>query len=622
MHQLGATRPQKVGLRHSTALLLDNPHWICLDMRKGELTSSTLLGYIWANRRHFRGGMSFALARIIAVAPFPVIFKVILDRYMPTKNLTGIAEMSALMLVLLGFHQYLIVQGATRLGKAITSITFRLRAQIFTKIQYLSFGYLDQQKTGQLLSKYAFDTQKAEGVMLPILNNFIPDAFYCVLTVVILVSMNWQLSLVVLMILPFVAFMRVRYFGELRRKHEANRRAQEQLTGSAAELFGALRLVRSYGEERQAKSQLRDAGREVARARVDLIETSSGFGAMSFGVVKFLSLVVVAGGAMLSAWGQVSVGTVIAFVAGLPSLVQPIQLFTQLSDQYFLGQEAYNSVKELLDEEDMEPWKGSATLERMQGRIEFDHVSFRYPGAEKDALHDFSLTIKPGEKVALVGSSGAGKSTLTSLSLGLYTPTSGEIRIDGVAQSQLDMRWFRQQTALVMQESILLSGSLEDNIRFARVDATDEQVENASRLAHAQEFIERMPDGMQSIVGERGVMLSGGQKQRISIARALLRDPAVLILDEPTSALDYESERLIQDALDTLAKGRTVLTIAHRLSTIRGADRVVVLSHGRISEEGSFAELWQREGFFHKMLLAQGMDGADYVESSRVSRLS
>ncbi|RYX80686.1 ABC transporter ATP-binding protein [bacterium] len=580
-------------------------------MRKSELTSPTLLGYIWANRRHFRIGMSFALARIISVAAFPIIFKLILDRYMPQKNLTGILYLSALMIALLGIHQYLIVQGATRLGKAITTLILKLRAQIFTKTQYLSFGYLDQQKTGQLLSKYAFDTQKVEGVMMPVLNSFIPDAFYCVITIAILVVMNWQLSMVVLLILPFIGFMRVRYFGELRRKHEANRRAQEKMTGSAAELFGALRLVRSYGEENQAKLQLRGMGREVARARVDLIETSSGFGAMSFGATKFLTLVVVAGGGALSVMGQVTVGTVIAFVAGLPSLVQPIQLFTQLSDQYFLGQEAYNSIKELLDEDDTEPWKGTATIPHLQGRIEFDHVSFRYAGAEKDALHDFSLTIEPGEKVALVGSSGAGKSTLTSLLLGLYTPTSGEIRIDGVPQSQLDMRWLRQQTALVMQESVLLSGTLEDNIRFARVDATDEQVLEATHLAHAREFIEKMPDGLESIVGERGVMLSGGQRQRISIARALLRDPAILILDEPTSALDYESERLIQDALDTLANGRTVLTIAHRLSTIRGADRVVVLSHGRITEQGNFAKLWQSRGFFHKMLLAQGMEIGD-----------
>ncbi|MBW3637366.1 MAG: ABC transporter ATP-binding protein/permease, partial [Armatimonadetes bacterium] len=496
-------------------------------MRKSDLTSPTLLGFIASNRRQFGPGMAFAVARIVSVAPFPIIFKLILDRYMPDKNLMGIMQVSALMVLLLGVHHFLIVQGATRLGKAVTAIVLRLRSQIFYKIQYLSFGYLDGQKTGRLLSKYAFDTQKVEGVMMPILNSFIPDSLYCLLTIAILVAMNWQLSLVVVLILPIIALMRVRYFEQLRRKHEANRQAQEKMTGTAAELFGALRLVRSYGEEKQAQSQLRETGREVARARVDLIEVSSGFGAMSFGAIKFLSLIVVAGGAILSIQGQVSTGTVIAFVAGLPALVQPIQMFTQLSDQYFLGQEAYNSIKELLDEPDMEPWKGTETLGTIEGRIEFEGVSFRYPGAEKDALHNFNLVIEPGEKVALVGASGAGKSTITSLLLGLYTPTAGQIRIDGVPQSEMDMRWLRQQTALVMQESILLSGTLEDNIRFARVEATDAEVRDALRQAHAQEFIEKMPEGLQTIVGERGVMLSGGQRQRISIARALLRDPAI-----------------------------------------------------------------------------------------------
>lgn len=577
-------------------------------MIERSLSSPTLLGFIWANRRAFAPGVAIALCRIIAVAPFPVIFKYILDYYMPAKNLAGILALSGLMVLLLIAHQFLIVRGAVLIGKAVTRLILKLRAHIFDKIQYLSFGYLDRQKTGRLLAKYAFDTQKVDGVIMPILNGFVPDSFYSLVTLVLLVAMNWQLSIVVFLMLPIMGVMRWRYFRHLRTKHEANRRAQEKMTGTASEFFGALRLVRSYGEEKQVRSQMRSTDREVARARVDLIETSSGFGAFSFGAIKFLSLLVVAGGAALSIYGQVSAGTVIAFVAGLPSLFQPIQMFTQLSDQYFLGQEAYNSIKELLDEPDMEPWEGTRTLETISGRVEFSHVSFRYAGASRDALHGFNLTIEPGQKVALVGTSGAGKSTIASLLLGLYAPTQGQIRIDGAPQTELDMRWLRQNTALVMQESILLSGTLQDNIRFARTEASDEEVAEAARRAHALEFIERMPEGLQTVVGERGVMLSGGQRQRISIARALLRDPAILILDEPTSALDYESERLIQDALDTLAEGRTVITIAHRLSTIRNADVVVVLSEGRVVEQGDFASLVQKQGYFHKMLAAQGLD--------------
>jgi ABC-type multidrug transport system fused ATPase/permease subunit len=569
----------------------------------------------------FAPGLGFALARIVTVAPFPIIFKAILDRHMPDKNVPGIFWLSALMMALLGAHQFFMVEGSTRLAKATTSLILQLRSQIFQKIQFLSFGYLDRQKTGRLLSKYAFDTQKVDGVVMPILNSFVPDSFYSLLTLIILVAMNWQLSVVVLLMVPIMAVLRFAYFEKLRRRHEDSRVAQEKMTGTATELLGALRLMRSYGEEKQAKAQLRETDRDVARARVNLVSTSSGFGALSFAAIRFLSLVAVAGGALLSIKGQVSAGTVIAFVAGIPSLVQPIQMFSQLSDQYFLGQEAYNSIKELLGEEDLEPWQGKRTLERVEGRIEFDDVSFRYKGAEKDALCNFNLTIEPGQKVALVGASGAGKSTVSSLLLGLYAPTAGEIRIDGVAQSELDMRWLRQKTALVMQESILLSGSVQDNIRFGRADASDEEVREAARQAHAEEFIEKMPEGFETVVGERGAMLSGGQRQRLSIARALLRDPAILILDEPTSALDYESESLIQDALDVLTQGRTVVTIAHRLSTIRNCDRVLVLQDGQIIEQGTFSELWEQEGAFHKMMLAQnlGVGGDSRLEISAAS---
>jgi ABC-type multidrug transport system fused ATPase/permease subunit len=276
-----------------------------------------------------------------------------------------------------------------------------------------------------------------------------------------------------------------------------------------------------------------------------------------------------------------------------------------MADQYFLGREAYKSVKELLDERDVELWRGTKTLPSIRGRIEFDQVCFRYPSADRDALADFSLTIEPGERIALVGSSGAGKSTVGSILLGLYASNKGLVRIDSLPQQDMNIRWFRRNIAIVMQESLLLSGTIEDNIRFGRPDASDQDVRDAARRANAEQFILAMPQGFKTIVGERGVMLSGGQRQRISIARALLRNPAILILDEPTSALDYESERLIQQALDELIQGRTVITIAHRLSTIRNADRIIVMHEGRIVESGSFTQLWELQGHFHRMLTAQ-----------------
>ncbi len=566
--------------------------------------------FLWARRRAFAPGLGFAILRILTIAPLPVIFQRILDIHLQAGDEKAILGLSALTVVLLIIHQLCSVRGASLLATAVASVVLDLRGRIFQKVQFLSFGYLDRQQTGRLLSKYAFDTQKVEGVIMPVLNSLIPDTLYSVITFVVLVSLNFQLALVVVLMLPVFAIMRARYFERFRAKNEANRLAQEKLTGAANEMFTALKLVRAYGEEAQAADHLTASNDAVARSRVELVTVSTSFGAFSFAAIKVLSLVVVAGGALLAIHGQVTVGTVIAFVAGVPILVNPIQMFAGVSEQYFTAEAGYRSIHELIDAPYVEEWHGTQKADPLRGRITFDRVQFRYPEVERGAINDFSLEIPAGEKIAFVGPSGAGKSTLANLLLGLHRPQSGEIRIDGIPQADLDLRWFRRRTALVMQESLLLSGSIADNLRFARTDATDEELQAAARLANAEEFILRLPEGYATRVGERGALLSGGQRQRLAIARAILRDPAVLILDEPTSALDYESERLIQEALDNLARGRTVITIAHRLSTIRHADRIVVLNEGRIVEQGTFSQLSAAGGYFARLLGSQPQESA------------
>lgn len=563
---------------------------------------ASLPRFLWSHRRDFLPGLGMAILRILTIAPLPIIFQRILDVHLPAKDQAGILWLSALTVALLVAHQFCSVTGASLLARITARVVLDLRGRIFQKIQFLSFGYLDRQQTGRLLSKYAFDTQKVEGVIMPVLNSFIPDTLYSLITFGVLVSLNLPLALVVVLMLPVFAIMRKRYFDRFRTKNEANRLAQEQLTGAANELFTAIKLVRAYGEEAQAAGHLAATNDAVARSRVELVAVSTSFGAFSFAAIKVLSLVVIAGGALLAIHGQVSVGTVIAFVAGVPILVGPIQMFASVSEQFFTAEAGYRSIGELIDAPYVEQWHGVKQPTPLQGSITFDRVQFRYPDSDRGAINDFTLDIRPGEKIAFVGPSGAGKSTLANLLLGLHRPQSGEIRVDGVPQAELDLRWFRRRTALVMQESILLSGTVADNLRFARTDATDAEIREAARLARADEFIQRMPEGYETRVGERGALLSGGQRQRLAIARAILRDPALLILDEPTSALDYESERLIQEALDNLARGRTVITIAHRLSTIRHADRIVVLQEGRIVEQGTFAELSAADGHFAKLL--------------------
>ncbi|MFZ9682612.1 MAG: ABC transporter ATP-binding protein, partial [Cephaloticoccus sp.] len=425
---------------------------------------------------------------------------------------------------------------------------------------------------------------------------------------------NWFLLLVLFLTIPIYATAKAFFFGKIKRVNNENRLAQEKLTGTASEYISALRLVRSFGEEDQAERALDHSSQTFATSRVSQSYVNSLFGTYVHVGMQTLSLIVIAGGAVMAIHGQISTGTLFAFMAGLGYILGPVHMLIGMSEPYFAAQEGYTSIKELIDSRYVEAWHGQRTEERIRGDIVYENVSFHYPTApEKTVIQQLNLSIKPGEHVAFVGPSGSGKSTLANLLLGLYAPTEGRILIDGVPQSEWHMRWMRRQMAVVMQDSILLSGSVMDNIRFARPGATEEEVRHAARLANAEEFILKMPEGYNTAVGERGVALSGGQRQRIAIARSILRNPPVLILDEATSALDYESERLIQEALDRLSAGRTVITIAHRLSTIKNADRIVVLRSGVIVEQGNFKELSARKGVFAELIAAQST-GSEFLD--------
>ncbi len=570
------------------------------------LAARTLTGYLWASRGGLWRGLGLALLRSLAVAPCPWLFQRMIDVAVPARDTKAIIDLAGVFLILLAAHYLFSVWGANEIAKGMAQMMVELRSRVFFKLQFLSFGYLDQQKTGRLLSKYAFDTQKVEALLYNILNQFLPNILYGGSIFVILAILNWRLALVLGLVLPAYALGKWKFFNRIQHTNNAARVAQEKLTGTASEYISALRLVRSFGEEKQAESDLDRSSLDFARHRVHQSYVNAIFGTFWYVSTQVIALVIMAGGAILAIRGTISYGTLFAFVAGLPIVLGPIQAFVGLSEQYFIGRESYLSIKELLDSAYVETWHGQRRADRLRGDLVFNDVSFAYPSApDRDVVHHIGLAIRPGEHVAFVGPSGSGKSTLANLLLGLYAPTRGEILIDGVPQSEWDMRWIRRQLAVVLQDSLLLSGSIRDNLRFARADATDEEIREAARQANAEEFIEKLPGGYDALVGERGVSLSGGQRQRIAIARAILRNPPVLILDEATSALDYESERLIQEALDRLSVGRTVITIAHRLSTIRNATRIIVLAEGRIVEEGDFATLTAGQGPFARLVAAQ-----------------
>ena len=571
------------------------------------LAPTNLFGYIWAQRARVASFFILRLVSVIVILPFPFITKVIVDDMIPTGDLAGMALMTGLAIACLVAHLYSAWASISRLAIAVPQMMRTIRARIFQKFQFLHFSFHDLTQTGRLLAKYAFDTQKIEGALIPILHAIIPELFRSLSLIAALALIDWHLILFVALIAPFFAVLRWVFFKRVKAQNKQSRLAEAALTGQASEFISAIKLVRGFGQEREVRQRMEQASSHYADMRQAQFSLNQQMQVVSFMLSNGANILAVSFGAVLVIQSDMTIGTLMAFIAALPVILGPIGLLTQFSQQYLLGRESYQSVKELVESHFVEKWQGKRVIDRLTGDLELKDVRFRYSEEGDEVLRGINLQIKAGQHVAFVGPSGSGKSTIVNLILGLYAPTEGEIRIDGIPQAELAMRRFRRQCAIVMQDNILLSGTLLENLRFARPDASLEEVKDAARQANCMEFINQLPDGFETLVGERGVSLSGGQRQRVAIARALLRDPRVLILDEATSALDYESEKLVQQALDHLARNRTTITIAHRLSTVRAADRIVVLRGGTVMEEGTYTQLADREGsYFRELLEAQG----------------
>lgn len=569
------------------------------------LQHKSLKGYIWSQLSYLRHYSFWRVLSVLAITPFPVITQRIVDSSIPNKDLAGVWYYSALCLGLLIVHVLSMRVGVASLSVK-TQVIFRdLRARVFHKLNFMHFGFLDTTQTGRLLSKYAFDTNNIEGTLIPIITSVLPELLRSVLLIMALAYINVWLLLLVLVGIPVFAGFRLYFFRSIEDTNHAVRLAREKMTGQANEFISAIKLVRGFGQEQEAKRQMGELSDAYSDVRASQMLLNQSLGYILFSVVTALSIFAVAFSSWLVINDRLTLGAMVALIGALPICLQPVNMITQFSLQYLLGAESYRSIKELMDSGYVEEWKGARVLDALSGEIEFKNVSFAYEAEGRPVLRDISTTIAAGEHVALVGPSGSGKSTLVSLMLGFYAATDGKICIDGVPQRDLDIRSFRLHCAIVMQDNLLLSGTLLDNIRFGRSTATMDEVIEAARNANALEFIEQLPDGFETKVGERGVSLSGGQRQRIAIARALLRNPKVLILDEATSALDFESEKLVKEAIDRLAKGRTTITIAHRLSTIRNVDRIIVMKNGSMVSEGTWEELVSKDGDFKDLLDAQ-----------------
>ena len=505
-----------------------------------------------------------------------------------------LAGLAALIFLVRGAFQY---GQDTLMAKAALRVAMTLRVRLYGHLQTLSLDYFERSQTGDLAYRLTGDVDRVGDAVGKVFHQFVPCVLQLVVVLGYMIYLNWQLTLATFAIAPLIAVL-IAWFGD--RLLSFARRSQDRIAGLAAtiaEILAGIRLVQAFGAERTELDRFRQEAEAARHAKLQAAQAK----AAQFVIVGFLEAMSVLVLFWLGSWqigqGNLTGAGFISYVTAVALLIDPISITTSNYNEFKESEASVDRLFELLAvPPTVRDRPGAQPLPAITGRVEFRAIEFAYPSAAEPVLQGLDLTVRPGEAIALVGASGAGKSTIVNLLLRFYDPQAGQVCIDGIDLREVTLNSLRQQIAIVPQETILFSGSIAQNIALGNPKASHSAIEQAAQIANAHDFISQLSEGYNTWVGERGANLSGGQRQRIAIARAVLRDPKILILDEATSALDSESESLVQEALDRLRRDRTTLTIAHRLATVRGADRILVVEKGQIVESGSHDQLLAQNG--------------------------
>ncbi len=479
-------------------------------------------------------------------------------------------------------------------NRALTDI----RDELFTKMLHHSMDFFNRTHSGFLMSRITNDTRGMQAALSTISSDLFKQPITIISVVSVLLYMDWRFTVVTLVLFPSCMFP-IAYYGKRARK--AMQHQQEdlgQMLVTMQETFAGIRVVKSFAREGHQESLFRRSNKLQFQSMMRIIRAIEAVGPL----VEIIAAFGIGLALLYVYFANLSAARFIALNLGIALLYEPIKI---LSKMHVIMQQSIQATTEVFAIMDLAPTVQDAPnaqeLRRCEGLIEFEDVTFRYASGVIDAVSGLNLRIEPGKTYALVGASGAGKSTILSLILRLYDPTAGSVSIDGQDLRTLTQQSLREQIGLVTQETFLFHDTILSNIQFGRFDATKEEIYEAARTAFAHDFIMAQPQGYETIIGDKGCLLSGGQQQRLAIARALLKNAPILLLDEATSSLDSESEKQIQQALETLAAGRTVIAIAHRLSTILSADQIVVMDQGHIKEIGTHSELLEKSGYYRRL---------------------
>lgn len=569
----------------------------------GKTPLQTLWLFFKGDRGHLLGAAGFFLIKHSPIWLMPLLTANLIDVLVEQQPISKVWLNSIVLVVLLLQNIPVHILYMRQLSIALRRMETRLRFALSHQFQRLSIGFYTRASAGVLQTKVVRDVEAIVDMVRMLFDSGLAALCNMVGAIVITAIRVPEFLPIFLVMVPISAALILTMRRRLSARNNQFRSEVERMSARVIEMTHLIPITRAHGLERDELQHMQSTLTHVREAGLELDWTNAVFGSISWVAYNVFNVICLVA-AILIAYYKVfpmTAGDVVMLTGYFSSMTNAVMSLVSLVPTISKGFESINSIDEVLDSPDLEQNEGKPAVESIRGNFHFENMSFNYPDTKVAAVRNFTLDVNAGESIALVGHSGAGKSTIINLVIGFIRPTSGRILVDGMDMNEVDLRTYRRFISVVPQESILFEGDIRENITYGIKGVTDAAVEAALRDANAWEFVQELPEGIQTLIGEHGAKLSGGQKQRLAIARALIRNPRVLILDEATSALDTESEKLIQDSLARLMKGRTTFIVAHRLSTIQNADRIVVLERGKIAEIGKHAALMEKGGVYFRL---------------------